>query len=204
MDTISAIAHISAEIDEKQCCACLVQHSRHQLYTLDSTNSTIMDDDSEQTIAHIYHQCTQLLYDPMDDHCKWICQCCTEKMIDFFQFRKMCIESYNTLKSSVMMKTDVLKVEIVDEFNDPATFQMEPSNTMMTRAEVIVEFNPLQSNEQNEKEEEEQEQEKVDSDDSNNNDSGDSNCAVNSSDDSENSNDAQDVSVMHSFFRQNL
>lgn len=110
---------------EKQCRTCLALYYKHQLYSLDSKNLTVMDNGSEQTLVEIYHQCTQLLYKPADDHCKWICQYCVEKMVDFFQFREMCINSYNTLKLSEMSKSENHHMEEETELNDSIVIKEE-------------------------------------------------------------------------------
>lgn len=138
---------------EQQCRACLVQHSKHHVYSMDSKNHTIMDDGSEETIAEIYHQCTQLLYDPADCHYNWICQYCIEKMVDFVQFRKMCINSYNTLKQAsqtvTMTKNNSLKVELMDEYDDAATCGMEMDHTVAIKQEASFDCNASQSKDQN-------------------------------------------------------
>lgn len=135
---------------EKQCRACLVQHSKDHLYSLDSKNLTVMDDGSEQTIAEIYHQCTQLSYEPADAHLKWICQYCIEKMIDFCQFRKMCIDSYNTLKLTQVLTDDSLKAEILDEYDDSINFGMEFGNAVAIKQESSLNLSFCNTNQSNE------------------------------------------------------
>lgn len=120
MDTKTSFESPDDHVDDIQCRTCLVLYSRNQVYSLDSKNLTVMDDGSEQTIAEIYHQCTQLLDEPEDQHPKWICQYCTEKMIEFYQFRKMCIDSYNTFKLSkgANFGNKRVKVELVNVSED--------------------------------------------------------------------------------------
>lgn len=120
--------------DEKQCRTCLEQHSKHQLHSLDSQKHTVLNDGSEQTIAEIYHQCTQLLYVSDDAHFKWICQLCLEKLVDFYQFRKICIDSYHKLKQNEIMK-DTLKLEAVDDYGDSSTFAMELDEATVIKRE---------------------------------------------------------------------
>lgn len=153
MDTRAPFVNTDDDGDEKQCRACLVKHSNHQLYTLDSKNLTTMNDGSAETIAEIYHQCTQLLYVPTDDHCKWICQYCVEKMVDFYQFRKMCIESYSTLRlkqdfeaMAVIQDNSSLKMEIIDEYNDTASRAMQSENNVDIKQKAIFNCNLVQSN----------------------------------------------------------
>lgn len=122
---------------EKQCRACLEKYSNHQLYSLDSKKLTMMNDGSEQTIAAIYHQCTQLLYEPEDEYCKWICQYCIEKMIDFFQFRKKCIDSYNELKRSKVSKDDSLELGMTaNEYAEPITHGMDGGDVVIIKQEA--------------------------------------------------------------------
>lgn len=115
MDIKSSFENPDGDVNKNQCRTCLVLYSRNQVYPLDSRNLTVMEDGSEQTIAEMYHQCTQLVYEPADEHPKWICQYCTEKMIELFQFRKMCINSYNTFRPSRESKlaNKCVKVETV-------------------------------------------------------------------------------------------
>lgn len=162
MNTRSSYIYSDQDKDggEKKCRACLVQHSNHQVYSLDSENLTVMNDGSEQTIAEIYHQCTQLAYKPSDDYPKWICQHCMEKLIDFFQFRKMCIDSYNTLKISGMLNSDNshIKVEIVsgDAHNDCTVLadssvikkenDFDPVNELIDCHQIVVEAECIPEN----------------------------------------------------------
>lgn len=137
------------DTEEKQCRACLEKFSNNQLYSLDSKNLSMMNDGSEQTIAAIYHQCTQLLYEPEDEYCKWICQCCIEKMIDFFQFRKKCIDSYNALKRGKVSKDDSLKLEMTtNEYAEPITYGMELGDVVIIKQEASSDCYADRSNEQ--------------------------------------------------------
>lgn len=99
--------------DDGSCLACLEQYSTHQLISASSKSATI--EGSEQTIAEIYYQCTQLVCEENDSYCKWICQNCTEKLVEFFNFRKMCIASYNRLK--VVLRNESVKEEMIDEWD---------------------------------------------------------------------------------------
>lgn len=117
----------------KRCRACL-QHSGHQLYSI---ISNITCEGIEQTLAEIYNQCTQLQCEPSDLIWDSICQICSDKFIEFFQFRKMCIESYNTIKSASYSN---FKVEI-DELNESVTSYLEPNKPIGE-----VEYSERQSN----------------------------------------------------------
>lgn len=128
----------------KRCRACLEQYPKFQLYLIKSKNITI--DGSEQTLADIYCQCTQLLCEDTDSDWRWICQNCTEKLVDFFQFRQLCINSYNAFKvsGSTVHGNDELKVEIVDVLCDTVDC-IESNNSKVGRTETsfeCVDFDP--------------------------------------------------------------
>lgn len=146
MDLEKLFAKQEDDASEKQCRACLVLHFKNQVYSIDSKNLTVMDDGSEQTIADLYQQCTQLLYETADEHPKWICQCCTEKMIDFFQFRKMCIDSYNTFTLSKVSKIDEhVKVEMINVFENAASSSIELDDSIVIKVENEFECDVIQS-----------------------------------------------------------
>lgn len=109
---------------DKLCRACL-QHSDHQMYSLAS--NTVHIEDNHQIhvdtfqLVDIYHQCTQLSYEQTDEQWEWICLDCHDKLVDFFKFRKMCIDSYSAFKENHLVFEEksecnevVLKVEVVD------------------------------------------------------------------------------------------
>lgn len=129
---------------DRQCRTCLVQHGEHQVYSLNSKNLTVMEDGCEQTIAEIYHQCTQLLYEPLDAHPKWICQNCTEKMIEFFQFRKMCIDSYTRLSEVMSSMNSDIKMEVNDVSDNTANDDIELSESIVIKPENDFESDNIQ------------------------------------------------------------
>lgn len=136
MDTDTKVP-FDHDAGEKQCRACLVLHSQNQVYSLCSKNLTVIEDGSEQTIAEIYHQCTQLPYEPDDERAKWMCQYCTEKLIEFFQFRKMCIDSYNSLSLTVVssLGNEQVKLEILNVSADAASDGIELADSVVIKEE---------------------------------------------------------------------
>lgn len=54
-------------------------------------------DGIENTLADIYYQCTQLSDNASDMYL--VCQHCFDKLIDFFHFRNMCVESFKKLQA---------------------------------------------------------------------------------------------------------
>lgn len=65
-------------------------------------NSKIQSEGIEQTLAEVYFHCTQLQYDPTDSCWDSLCQICSDKLIELFHFRKMCIDSYNSINVQVI------------------------------------------------------------------------------------------------------
>lgn len=120
------------EFSKNKSCRTCLQRSDHQMYSLSSHNVKM---EGERTraetldLAEIYNQCTQLLYEQTDSHWQWICKHCYDKLIDFFKFRKMCIESFNTFRDkeldSLTMLRDAemdFKVEMVDVGEDMTNY----------------------------------------------------------------------------------
>lgn len=131
-------------LSNQQCLACLEQYSTHQLYLLSSKNFII--ESCKQTLAEIYYQCTQLVIEVTHSHVdeNWICPNCTEKLVEFFQFRKMCIDSYNTLKGNeaLSIANDALNVEVIEGIvND---VQMESKSVI--KSELQTEDDSIYSN----------------------------------------------------------
>lgn len=85
----------------KHCRACL-QPSDFQMYSLASEDVSIEDNDQthveKKNLAEIYNVCTQLLYEQSNPNWELICRNCFVKLIEFFEFRKMCIESYKKIQ----------------------------------------------------------------------------------------------------------
>lgn len=107
---------------EKFCRTCLQQNqSADQMFSL---SFEMVPTGDEQThidalnLAEIYTQCTQLCYNQTDSRSEWICKHCFNKLVDFFKFRKMCIDSYNMFEEicSTMPKETMVdfKVEVVN------------------------------------------------------------------------------------------
>lgn len=108
----------------KPCRTCL-QQSVHQMYSLALHNAHVEDNNGtkveEIELADIYNQCTQLIYEQTDSQWEWICSDCYEKLVEFFKFRTMCIDSDKKIKeygSVVEEKQEQVqagfKVEVVD------------------------------------------------------------------------------------------
>lgn len=82
-------------------------------------------------LAEIYTQCTQLCYNQTDSRSEWICKHCFDKLVDFFKFRKMCIDSYNMFEEmySTMTKDTMVdykvEVEVVNVCNEISNY-LEP------------------------------------------------------------------------------
>lgn len=109
-----------------RCRACLDQYSIHQLFLLRSKNVIICD--SEKTLAEIYQQCTQLQCDELDTQLQWICQCCTEKLVEFYQFRQMCIDSYDVFKINQVPAIENITPKIEIDEDDAVTADFFETN----------------------------------------------------------------------------
>ncbi|XP_031625593.1 zinc finger protein 845-like [Contarinia nasturtii] len=110
---------------EKHCRACLRQ-PQSQMHSLSSKSVSI--EGTNQThreivnLAELYNECTQLVYEEMHPNWEWVCHVCSGKLLEFYKFRQMCIESYGKLKDiesqrSSSTEIQIVKVEVVDVAN---------------------------------------------------------------------------------------
>lgn len=108
-----------SNLSEKLCRICL--KSNEKLYSLSSSNVTIQNASALKAenvcLGEIYEQFTQLKYDNQSEW-MWICTYCHDKLVDFHQFRILCIESSHklieiSLSQPIEDGVDVLK----DDFN---------------------------------------------------------------------------------------
>lgn len=86
----------------QHCRACL-ETSEHQMYSLASDLVTILNKDQTRAervkLSEIYDACTQTRCEQMNPNWELICQDCHEKLIKFYEFRDMCIESFIRIKT---------------------------------------------------------------------------------------------------------
>lgn len=111
----------------ENCRSCL-KRLEHRMYSLAAKYISIADiietHSESVNLAEVYNECTQLLYEQMNPDWEWICPECFRKMIEFFNFRKMCIESYNKLKEidsaseERLENSEIeLKIKVIDVAN---------------------------------------------------------------------------------------
>lgn len=116
---------------DKFCRTCLQQNqSTDQIFSLSFEMVPTGDEQTHMdalNLAEIYTQCTQLCYNQTDSRSEWICKHCFDKLVDFFKFRKMCIDSYNmfeemystmTKDTMVDYKVEVEVVNVCDEISN--------------------------------------------------------------------------------------
>lgn len=119
----------------KRCGACL-QSSMEQMYSLPWTKIVI--DEIEHTLIEIYQQCIQLPCE--DSYFNWVCQTCHNKLVDYFQFRKMCVESYNILQQANYDSFKIEPVDIVDSIEMPEEKDVDMRNIQVGDAEICVDY----------------------------------------------------------------
>lgn len=100
---------------DKRCRGCL-QPSKHQMHSLRFDYVKIRN--NEYLLAEVYHQCTQLNIEQTNLLCDLICPKCFGQLRNFFQFRKMCIDSNNTLERNKSATIKAIKVENINVFED--------------------------------------------------------------------------------------
>lgn len=101
----------------RSCRACLQLFEENEMFPLFFYKVSIEDEyvrAETVDLAEIYNQCTQLCYNQTDSYSDWVCSYCFHKLVEFYKFRKMCIDSNQKCKEIEPMATgDGLKVEMV-------------------------------------------------------------------------------------------
>lgn len=80
------------------CRACLTPTTNCESYSLRNHNILINQQTFEwKSLAEIYNRCTHISSESQNLQWEWICHRCLQKFVDFFEFQRKCIDSFDRL-----------------------------------------------------------------------------------------------------------